>query len=44
MRNFSKSRRVVIKIGTSTLSTESGINTAYFAALAQQVAALQASG
>lgn len=44
MRNFSKSRRVVIKIGTSTLSTDSGINTAYFTALAEQVAALRASG
>ena len=44
MRNFSKSRRVVIKIGTSTLSTESGVNTAYFVSLAEQVAALQASG
>jgi glutamate 5-kinase len=44
MRNFSKSRRVVIKIGTSTLSTKDGINTAYFTALAEQVAALRASG
>lgn len=44
MRNFSKSRRVVIKIGTSTLSTKDGVNTAYFAALAAQVAALRDMG
>ena len=44
MRNFLQSRRVVIKIGTSTLSTQDGVNTAYFAALAAQVAALRTSG
>ena len=44
MRNFSQSSRVVIKIGTSTLSTPDGINTAYFTALAEQVAALKAAG
>jgi len=44
MRNFSKSRRVVIKIGTSTLSTKDGVNTAYFASLAEQVAALRDMG
>lgn len=44
MRNFSKSHRVVIKIGTSTLSTKDGVNTAYFTALAEQVAALRDSG
>ena len=44
MRNFSKSRRIVIKIGTSTLSTKDGVNTAYFTELAKQVAALKAAG
>lgn len=44
MRNFSTSRRVVIKIGTSTLSTKDGVNTTYFAALAEQVAALRDAG
>ncbi|HDS85245.1 MAG TPA: glutamate 5-kinase [Phycisphaerales bacterium] len=44
MRNFTQSSRVVIKIGTSTLSTPDGINTAYFTALAEQVAALKAAG
>ncbi|NLW83570.1 MAG: glutamate 5-kinase [Phycisphaerae bacterium] len=44
MRNFSKSRRVVIKIGTSTLSTNDGVNPAYFVTLAEQVAALRESG
>ena len=43
MRNFSQSRRVVIKIGTATLSTPQGIDTAYIATLAEQVAALRAS-
>ena len=44
MRDFSQSLRVVIKIGTATLSTPRGIDTAYIATLAEQVAALQASG
>jgi glutamate 5-kinase len=44
MRNFSQARRIVIKIGTSTLTTEDGVNTAYIAALAEQVAALRAAG
>ncbi len=37
MRNFSTSKRVVIKIGTSTLSTACGVNSAYIKTLAQQV-------
>lgn len=44
MRNFSKSRRIVIKIGTSTLTAPDGVNTAYFDALAEQTAALRAEG
>lgn len=37
MRNFTTTKRVVIKIGTSTLSTASGVNTPYIKTLAQQV-------
>lgn len=37
MRNFSNAKRVVIKIGTSTLSTDSGVNTEYIRTLAKQV-------
>jgi glutamate 5-kinase len=40
MRNFTAVKRIVIKIGTSTLSTASGINTDYIKTLAQQVAHL----
>lgn len=44
MRNFSKARRIVVKIGTSTLTVNEGINTAYFETLAEQTAALRAQG
>ena len=44
MRNFSKSRRIVIKIGTNTLSRAGGVDTDYVAAVAQQVNSLLAAG
>ena len=44
MRNFSKTKRVVIKIGTNTLAQDGGIDTAYFAGMAAQVKALLDSG
>ncbi|MHC4951776.1 MAG: hypothetical protein ACYTEU_12455 [Planctomycetota bacterium] len=44
MRNFSASKRIVIKIGTSTLSTNGGINSAYIQILAEQVAWLAGTG
>jgi glutamate 5-kinase len=40
MRNFTTSKRIVIKIGTNTLSTDTGVNSNYIKALAQQVAQL----
>jgi len=40
MRNFKTSKRIVIKIGTNTLSTKSGINSDYIKTLARQVARL----
>ena len=36
MRNFEKTKRVVIKIGTNTLAKDGGIDTAYFAGVADQ--------
>ncbi len=39
MRNFEKTKRVVIKIGTNTLAKGGGIDTAYFAGVAEQVQA-----
>ncbi|MGE5296384.1 MAG: glutamate 5-kinase [Solirubrobacterales bacterium] len=39
MRNFEKTKRVVIKIGTNTLAKDGGIDTAYFAGVAEQVKA-----
>ncbi len=44
MRNFSKSKRVVIKIGTNTLSRDGGINTAYVRKIAVQVKNLMETG
>ena len=41
MRNFSNAKRVVIKIGTNVLTTNSGINTAYVRRIAKQVKTLQ---
>jgi glutamate 5-kinase len=37
MRNFTKAKRIVIKIGTSTLTTNTGINSDYIRSLAQEV-------
>ena len=44
MRNFKDSKRIVIKIGTSTLSCKSGVNTAYIQSLADQVSRLIETG
>ncbi|MEN6335266.1 MAG: glutamate 5-kinase [Phycisphaerales bacterium] len=44
MRNFEKTKRVVIKIGTNTLSKGGGIDTAYFTGVADQVKALTEAG
>jgi glutamate 5-kinase len=44
MRDFSKTRRVVIKIGTNTLTWAGGIDTAYFRRMARQVKGLLEAG
>lgn len=44
MRDFSKTKRVVIKIGTNTLANDGGIDTAYFGGVAAQIKALRDSG
>ena len=44
MRNFENAQRVVIKIGTSTLSKDTGVNTEYIQTLAEQVAWLVGTG
>ncbi|MDD5459553.1 MAG: glutamate 5-kinase [Phycisphaerae bacterium] len=44
MRNFSKAKRIVIKIGTNTLSKDGGLDTAYIRRIAGQVAGLTQSG
>ena len=44
MRDFSKTKRVVIKIGTNTLTQDGGIDTAYFAGVAGQIKALLEGG
>jgi glutamate 5-kinase len=44
MRDFSKTKRVVIKIGTNTLAQDGGIDTAYFGGVAAQIKALLDSG
>ncbi len=44
MRDFSKTKRVVIKIGTHTLTKDTGIDAAYFRTVAAQVASLLQSG
>lgn len=44
MRNFEKTKRVVIKIGTNTLAKNGGVDTAYFSGVAEQVKALTESG
>lgn len=44
MRNFTKSKRVVIKIGTNTLAKDGGVNTAYVRNIAKQVKELLDTG
>jgi len=44
MRNFEKTKRIVVKIGTSTLTKNGGIDTAYMRQLAGQINALLKSG
>jgi glutamate 5-kinase len=44
MRDFSKTKRVVVKIGTNTLAKDGGIDTAYFSGMATQVKALLDGG
>jgi len=44
MRNFDKTKRVVIKIGTNTLAKNGGIDTAYFSGVAEQVRELVGAG
>lgn len=44
MRNFSDIKRVVIKIGTNTLSCSSGIDTNYVRDIAEQIGELKKSG
>lgn len=44
MRNFTKSKLIVIKVGTSTLSLNGGVNTAYIKAMAEQIAVLETAG
>jgi len=40
MRDFSKTKRIVVKIGTATLSKDGGVDTAYFHSVAAQLAEL----
>ncbi|HPS55916.1 MAG TPA: glutamate 5-kinase [Sedimentisphaerales bacterium] len=40
MRNFTKTKRIVIKIGTNTLTKNGGVDTAYVARIATQIKAL----
>ncbi len=44
MRDFSKSKRVVVKIGTNVLSKGSSVDTAYVRRIAGQISALLESG
>ncbi|MFC1762703.1 glutamate 5-kinase [Planctomycetota bacterium] len=44
MRNFSQTKRVVIKIGTSTLTKDSSVDRGYVRNIAKQVAALHEQG
>ncbi|MEN6576621.1 MAG: glutamate 5-kinase [Phycisphaerales bacterium] len=44
MRNFDKTKRVVIKIGTNTLAKDGGIDTAYFSGVAEQVKGMIEAG
>ena len=40
MRNFSKAKRVVVKIGTNTLTKDGGVDTAYVRRIARQIKSL----
>jgi len=40
MRNFSKAKRIVVKIGTNTLTKEGGVDDAYVRRIARQISAL----
>ncbi len=44
MRDFSQAKRIVIKIGTNTLSKDGGIDTAYVQKVARQVSSLIKQG
>jgi glutamate 5-kinase len=44
MRNFKDSKRIVVKIGTSTLSCQTGVNRTYIQTLAKQIAWLIETG
>ena len=44
MRDFEKTKRVVVKIGTNTLSKDTGVDTAYVGRLARQISALLKAG
>jgi glutamate 5-kinase len=44
MRDFSKSKRIVIKIGTNTLTKDSGIDVGYVQRIAEQITALVRTG
>jgi len=44
MRNFEKTKRIVVKVGTSTLTKNGGIDTAYMRQFAGQINALLKSG
>jgi glutamate 5-kinase len=44
MRDFSKAKRIVVKIGTSSLTKNGGVNTAYVHRIARQISSLLDSG
>ncbi len=44
MRDFSQSKRIVVKIGTNTLSKDSGVDVEYVRDMARQVAGLMGEG
>ncbi|HEG43493.1 MAG TPA: glutamate 5-kinase [Phycisphaerales bacterium] len=44
MRNFDKAKRIVVKIGTNTLSKDGSVDAAYVRQIAKQIAALLAQG
>ncbi len=44
MRNFEDTKRIVVKLGTNILTKESGVDTAYVAKIARQIAELLKAG